>query len=125
MSAIGFGDSREMDRLAKYQIPNTLLPGSAEICALDALAEVRSIHLHHTAHFMQTGAHTFGDAIAQRFIAGSVAGRLRSRPSEVLHFPRRKVGKISGDDGGLPLVITAVQDMANGVPYPFRWLHST
>ncbi len=73
---------------------------------------------------MQAGAHAVRDAIPKRFLAGGGAGVFFLagflEPGDFLSaLAGRGIRKIRGDDGGLLLVIAAVQDVADGVPHPF------
>src|SRR5206468_12363204 len=41
----------------------------SEICALDSLAEIATVHLDHAAHLMQARAHALSDPVAERLLA--------------------------------------------------------
>jgi hypothetical protein len=44
-----------------------------EAGALDLLAEVFAVHLHHHTHLLQAGAHAFADAVSEGLLADGVA----------------------------------------------------
>src|ERR1051325_5743041 len=82
--------------------------------------EVLAVDLHDAAHLEYARAHAFPDAIAQRFFAGSAEGA--ATLGVVARTRGRRVGKVGGEDGRALVFVARVQDVAHGIPNPFRRL---
>src|SRR5215470_20419194 len=90
----------------------------SKISALHSQSEVAAFELHHAAHLMQPRAHALSDAITQSLIACGVPCRFGGRTAAArLQLTGRKIGKVCRDDSRLPLVVAAVEDMADRVPH--------
>src|SRR5664279_2136770 len=85
---------------------------AAKLRLFGMLAKVSTLDLHLLAHLMQARAHALADAIAQGLPSRGAIG-IRAAP-EIVHFRLVLflfVGKVGGDDGGLVVVVAAVENV--------------
>src|ERR1019366_7848407 len=88
------------------------------------LAKVGAVDLHFLAHLMQAGTHALADAIAESLAAGSaIGGRAAAQIVNLDFVLFRLVGKVSSDDGGLVVVVAAVENVVDGVEDPLGAAH--
>src|SRR5208283_2081433 len=87
-------------------------------------AEIGPFDLDFLAHLMQSRAHTLADSVTQRFAPrGAIGGRVAARVMNLELVLLLYVWEVGSDDGGLVLVVTAVEDVVDSVEDPLGAAH--
>src|SRR5580704_17053102 len=97
---------------------------SPKLCLFGVLAKVEPFDLHLLAHLVQTRTHALANAVAKSLAACSAISV--GAASKIVDFGLVLlflVGKVGGDDGGLVVVVAAVEYVVDGVEDPLRAAH--